>query len=310
MRDKFFQILTKNAKINKSIILLVADIGFGVIDEFKRNNPHQFFNVGISEQNMAGIATGLALSGKKVFCYSIANFTTLRSIEHIRNGACYHNLDVKFISGGSGYSYGSLGYSHHAIEDLGIMKCLPNLDVFSPSSDCEVEFIANYLIKSHKSPAYLRIDKSKIADLDRIENIKDIATPRKIVSSSIRDKDEDIIIFSTGGIIEEVKKAVEKAKKKKVNCSIYSIFNISNLNKSFKKKIINKKILVVEETIKENGVYCFIKEKFENNNVRGVYLNKNLIYFNAGKQSYIRKKQKISTNHIFKAIINFSRLKL
>ena len=82
------------------------------------------------------------------------------------------------------------------------------------------------------------------------------------------------------------------------------------MNKSFKKKIINKKIIVVEETIKENGVYCFIKEKFENNNVRGVYLNKNLIYFNAGTQSYIREKQKISKNHIFKAIINFSRLKL
>jgi transketolase len=306
MRDKFFQVLTQHAKKNKNILLLVADIGFGVIDDFKRNNPHQFFNVGISEQNMVGIATGLALSGKKVFCYSIANFTTLRSIEHIRNGPCYHNLDIKFISAGSGYSYGSLGYSHHAIEDLAIMRCLPNLDVFSPCSDHEVEYIANNLIKSHKTPAYLRIDKSKISDLDKIENIKNITLPRKIVTN----KNEDVVIFSTGGIIEEVKKAVEKAKKKKVNCSIYSIFNISNLNKSFTKKFINKKILVVEETIKENGVYCFIKEQFKNNNVRCICLNKNDIYFNAGTQSFIREKQKISEKHIFKAIINFSALKL
>jgi transketolase len=305
MRDKFFQVLTEHAKKNKNIILLVADIGFGVIDDFKRNNPHQFFNVGISEQNMAGIATGLALSGKKVFCYSIANFTTLRSIEHIRNGACYHNLDIKFISGGSGYSYGSLGYSHHAIEDLAIMRCLPNLDVFSPCSDHEVEYITNNLIKSHKTPAYLRIDKSKITDLDKIENIKNITIPRKIVTN----KNEDIIIFSTGGIVEEVKKAVEKAKKK-VNSSIYSIFNISNLNKSFTKKFKNKKILVVEETIKENGLYYFIKEQFKNNNVRSICLNKNDIYFKAGTQSFIREKKKISEKHIFKTIIKLSALKL
>ena len=129
---------------------------------------------------MAGIATGLALSGKKVFCYSIANFTSLRSIEHIRNGACYHKLDIKFISGGSGYSYGSLGYSHHAIEDLGIMRCLPNLDVFSPCSNYEIEYITNYLVKSHNFPAYLRIDKSKIYDEKKIEKINNIKTPRLV----------------------------------------------------------------------------------------------------------------------------------
>ena len=307
MRDKFFQVLTKYAKTNKNIILLVADIGFGVIDEFKKNNPNQFFNVGISEQNMAGIATGLALSGKKVFCYSIANFTTLRSIEHIRNGACYHNLDIKFISGGSGYSYESLGYSHHAIEDLGIMRCLPNVDVFSPCSDHEIEYITNKLIKSHKTPAYLRIDKSKISDLDKIENIKNITIPRKIVTN----QNENVIIFSTGGIIEEVKKAVEKAKKKKVDCSVYSIFNISKLDKNFSKNFKNKKIIVVEETIKENGIYIFLKENLNKKNIiSSISINKNSIYFNAGSQTFIRKKQKISENYILKKIIDISKLKL
>lgn len=249
MRDQFLKVISKEAKRNKRIILLVADIGFKVIDEFKENNPDQFFNVGISEQNMAGIAAGLALSGKKVFCYSIANFTTLRSIEHIRNGACYHNLDIKFISGGSGFSYGSLGYSHHAIEDLGIMRCLPNMDIFSPSSNYEIEHITNYLLKSHNTPAYLRIDKTKINDQKHYASIKDIAVPR-LVSGSLKNK-FDLVIFSTGGIVGEVNKAIKIADMNGINCLNFSIFNITELSDNFVKKIKNKKILVVEETIKD-----------------------------------------------------------
>ena len=263
----------------------------------KKKNPKQFFNVGISEQNMAGIAVGLALSGKKVFCYSIANFTTLRSIEQIRNGACYHNLDIKFVSGGSGYSYGSLGYSHHAIEDLGIMRCLPNLEIFCPSSDHEIDYIANYLVSDHKTPAYLRIDKSKILETN-LKKINNIITPRLIVKSN--KKDSEIIIFSAGGIIEEVKKAVKKASQ--INCSVYSIFNISKLNTKFVKKFENKKILVVEETIKENGISSFLRENFQRSNITSVALDKNTIYYYAGSQTFIRNKQKISEKYILKKL--------
>ena len=293
------------SKKKKNIVLLVADIGFGVVNNFKKENPNQFFNVGISEQNMAGIAAGLALAGKKVFCYSIANFTTLRSIEQIRNGACYHNLDIKFISGGSGYSYGSLGYSHHAIEDLGIMRCLPNFEVFSPCSDYEVAYITNYLSTSHKTPAYLRIDKNKVEELDTKNKITSISTPRLISTNNLNTS--EIIIFASGGIINEVIKAVSKAKKKRINCSIFSIFNISQLRKFFINKIKNKKILVVEETIKENGVFSFLRNELDNKIMKSISINKNLIFFNAGSQKYIRQKQKISQRYIFKRIIDINK---
>ena len=309
MRDKFFEILTKRAKKNKKIILLVADVGFGVVNDFKKINPNQFFNVGISEQNMAGLAAGLALAGKKVFCYSIANFATLRSIEHIRNGACYHNLDIKFVSGGSGYSYGSLGYSHHAIEDLGIMRCLPNIDIFSPSSDYEIEYIADFLTLNHKTPAYLRIDKTKILEPNPKKKIKNLTKPRLIIKNN--KKESEIAIFSSGGIIQEVKKATEKANNLNISCSVYSIFNISKLDKNFSKKFKNKKIIVVEETIKENGIYIFLKENLNKKNIiSSISINKNSIYFNAGSQTFIRKKQKISENYILKKIIDISKLKL
>jgi transketolase len=300
MRDIFFNTLTEHAQKNKNIILLVADIGFKVIDRFKSVNPKQFFNVGIAEQNMAGIATGLALSGKKVFCYSIANFTTLRSIEHIRNGACYHNLDIKFVSGGSGYSYGSLGYTHHAIEDLAIMRSLPNMTVFSPSSDDEIKTIANYFCKNNNKPSYLRIDKSKISISLEHKKIRSIITPRTI----LKEKKEDIIILSTGGILNEAKEAVNYVKKFGIKCTVYSVFNLSFICKKFLKKIETKKILVIEETIKENGLSHFIRDNLETNNIYSISINKNNIYYYAGSQEYIRNKQKISKTYIIKKILH------
>lgn len=300
MRDIFFNTLTEHAQKNKNIILLVADIGFKVIDRFKSINPKQFFNVGIAEQNMAGIATGLALSGKKVFCYSIANFTTLRSIEHIRNGACYHNLDIKFVSGGSGYSYGSLGYTHHAIEDLAIMRSLPNMTVFSPSSDDEISTITNYFCKNNNKPSYLRIDKSKISISLEHKKIRSIIIPRTI----IKEKKEDVIILSTGGILNEAKEAVNYVKKFGIKCSVYSVFNLSFICKNFLKKIETKKILVIEETIKENGLFNFIKDNLETNNIYSISINKNNIYYYAGSQEYIRNKQKISKPYIIKKILH------
>jgi transketolase len=298
MRDIFFNTLTEHAQKNKNIIWLVADRGFKVIDRFKSVNPKQFFNVGIAEQNMAGIATGLALSGKKVFCYSIANFTALRSIEHIRNGACYHNLDIKFVSGGSGYSYGSLGYTHHAIEDLAIMRSLPNMTVLSPSCDDEIDYITKYLCKNDNKPTYLRIDKSKISIPLEQKKIKSIIIPRPI----IKEKDEDVIILSTGGILNEAKEAVNYVKKFGIKCTIYSVFNLSFICKKFLKKIVNKKILIIEETIKENGLFHFIRDNSENNNIYSISINKNNIYYYAGTQQHIRNKQKISKPHIIKKI--------
>lgn len=306
MRDIFFHNLNLNAQKNKNIILLVADIGFGVVDEFKKNNPNQFFNIGISEQNMAGIATGLALSGKKVFCYSIGNFTSLRSLEFIRNGACYHNLDVNFISGGSGYSYGSLGYSHHAIEDLSIMRSLPNMTVYSPSSFYEAEYLSNYLSKNKKkiSPSYIRLDKSKIENLETEEVIKNISIPRYLVKS----EKSQILIFSTGGILSHVKVAANLAKKKGIHCDICSVFNLSQINKKFKKDLKINKFLVVEETIKENGLYSLIRDEFQHKKIDNISIDKNNIFFKAGTQDYIRKKQKISSQYILKKIIKLSKI--
>src|SRR3990172_1275286 len=153
MRQAFINTLIEIAETDKDLYLLTADMGFGLVEQFADRFPSQYINVGVAEQNMIGVATGLALEGKKVFCYSIANFPTMRCLEQIRNDVCYHNLPVCIVSGGAGLWYGALGMTHHAVEDIAVMRCLPNMAVVSPySTDKMVESVKN--IYANSKPCY------------------------------------------------------------------------------------------------------------------------------------------------------------
>ena len=159
MRDTFIEQLTKIARNDPNVLLLTGDLGFGVFENFRKEYPKQFLNVGVAEQNMSMIAAGLALKGKRVFTYSIGNFPTLRCLEQIRNDICYHDLNVTIVSIGGGFSYGALGMSHHATEDLSIMRALPNITCVAPSSLEETKD-ATFQLYKKKGPSYLRLDKS------------------------------------------------------------------------------------------------------------------------------------------------------
>ena len=132
MRDTFVKTLMHIAQKDKNVILITGDLGFGVLKPFWEKFPDQFINAGIAEQDMTGFAAGMALSGKTVFTYSIGNFPTLRCIEQIRNDCAYHNANVKIVCVGGGFTYGSLGMSHHATEDIAVMRALPNVTVMAP----------------------------------------------------------------------------------------------------------------------------------------------------------------------------------
>ena len=132
MRDAFVKKLSELAEKDSSIFFITADLGFGVFDDFAARFPSQYLNVGVAEQNMVGIATGLGLEGRKVFTYSIANFATLRCLEQIRNDAAYHEINLTVVASGGGFTYGGLGMSHHATEDISIMRSLPGVKVVAP----------------------------------------------------------------------------------------------------------------------------------------------------------------------------------
>ena len=137
MRTAFIQELIVQARIHPDIFLVVGDLGYSVIEPFAAEFPDRYLNAGVAEQNMTGVAAGLASEGWHVFTYSIANFPTLRCFEQIRNDIAYHKLPVTVVAVGAGLAYGSLGYSHHAVQDIAVMRTLPELTLLSPADPGE-----------------------------------------------------------------------------------------------------------------------------------------------------------------------------
>lgn len=192
MRNAFVKTLAKLAEDNSSLWLLSGDLGFSVLEEFAARFPDRFLNVGVAEQNMAGIAAGIALSGKTVFMYSIGNFPTLRCLEQIRNDVCYHQADVKVVSVGAGYAYGSQGYTHHALEDVAIMAALPSMEVFVPCDPVEVAAATSLIAQSGK-PSYLRLSRAG-------ERILHSGEPHNLRSPQLLRKGSDVLVLASGPI--------------------------------------------------------------------------------------------------------------
>ncbi len=220
MRDHFIERLCELAEDNSRITLVTGDLGFGVFDDYRRRFPRQFINAGVAEQNMTGLATGLALEGRIVFTYSIGNFPTLRCLEQIRNDACYHEANVKVVAVGGGFSYGSLGISHHATEDLAIMRSLPDITVVSPCGFWET-MEATEAILNTSGTCYLRLDKSAGDDAPRKKGEK-----YRIGKARTLRKGEDCAIIVTGGILEEVWQAANILESHGVSASIMSVHTI------------------------------------------------------------------------------------
>ena len=159
MRNAFVEELISAAEKRDNIVLMVGDLGYGVVEPFATRFPDRFFNAGVAEQNMMGMAAGLASEGYHVFVYSIANFPTFRCAEQIRNDVDYHNLSVTIVAVGGGVSYGNLGYSHHAIQDYALMRGLPNMLIAAPGDPMETRACVRYLIHNPQ-PSYLRLGKA------------------------------------------------------------------------------------------------------------------------------------------------------
>ena len=158
MRDTVIRTLIELGKEDKDIELITGDLGFGVLKSFWETLPNQFINAGIAEQNMTGVAAGMALEGKKVFTYSIGNFPTLRCLEQIRNDCAYHNANVNVICVGGGYVYGSLGMSHHATEDIAILRALPDVTVICPGDPVEAALAVKKIAQTDGT-CYLRLGR-------------------------------------------------------------------------------------------------------------------------------------------------------
>lgn len=223
MRDTFIQALEALAERDSRVFLVTGDLGFGVLTGFAERHPRQFLNAGVAEQNMTGVATGLALEGRIVFTYSIANFPILRPLEFIRNDAAYHDANVNVVAIGGGFSYGALGISHHATEDLAILRALPGLTVVSPGDDWEVAEAVPALAAT-PGTTYLRLDKSSAGNTQGPGERFVLGKARQLRDGA------DVTLAVTGGILGAVLRAVEELSVLGVSCRVLSVHTIKPLD--------------------------------------------------------------------------------
>lgn len=233
-------------KKNKNSYFLTGDLGFSVLEDLQKEFPTRVINMGVAEQNMIGVASGLALSGKKVFVYSIIPFVTMRCYEQIRNDICYHNLDVMLIGLGGGLSYGVLSATHFALEDIAIMRPLPNMSIFAPSDETEAVLGMEKLLKG-KGPIYVRVGKKSEPVIYNKPFPFTFGKGHKFASSG----KDNICIFATGPILSEVVKAIPLLLKKGLSPTVIDIHTVKPLDKKIIEKSIRGKKLVI--TVEEHN---------------------------------------------------------
>jgi transketolase len=220
MRDAFVRALSELAAEDERIMLVNGDLGFGVLTGFIEQFPNQYVNAGVAEQNMTAIACGMALTGARAYTYSIGNFPTLRCLEQLRNDVCYHHADVTVVAVGGGFSYGQLGVSHFATEDLSVMRSLPGICVVAPSDPWQAYQLTRQL-HDRGGPAYLRIDKGSAGlPEDEVELGK---------ARHARDG-EDAVIFSTGAILSEAMSAAGALSEDGIEIRVIDVHTVKPLD--------------------------------------------------------------------------------
>ena len=225
MRTAFADTLLELAKNDPRIVLIVGDLGFGVVTEFMQQLPNQFVNAGVAEQNMTGMAAGMALSGKVVITYSIANFPVLRCYEQIRNDICYHNAAVIIVPVGGGMAYGSLGPSHHATEDIAVMRALPNMTVVAPGDPAETRLAVQALV-DRGGPAYLRIGRAG-------EPLVHQTAPDFKLGRAITVRQGfDLTLIATGGMLYNSVQAAKQLYELGIDARVLSMHTIKPLDRA------------------------------------------------------------------------------
>ncbi len=293
MRTSFIEELCELAVNDKKVFLLCGDLGFSVLEVFADRFPDRFMNVGISEQNMIQVASGLALEGYNVFVYSIGNFPTLRCMEQIRYDVCYHNLNVTIVAVGAGYAYGPLGVSHHTTEDIAMLRSIPNMLVAAPGDPWEARLITRYFVQN-SGPGYMRINKAgelavhSMDDLDAIE-------PGSLVSIK---EGVGTVVVTTGAVLDLV---VRQVGAQGLKHGVFSCPFISGLDSKELVDILKQynQVITVEEHQLSGGFGSFLLEEINRLHVAGLIDEFPLLrrvgvpdIFQgfAGTQDYLREK--------------------
>ena len=303
MRNAFIKAITEIGK-NENVVLLINDTGQYILKDFDANYPGRLINVGIAEQNIVGLAAGLAASGKTVFVYSIASFFA-RAYEQIKVDVCYPNLNVKFVGVGAGLAYGAMGITHHATEDIAIFRALPNMTIISPCDPIEAgqATVAAY---NHPGPTYLRLG------LTGEPNLHSPNYKFELGNFDVLRKGHDIALISTGRMVEIVLSAAQILEEKHVSAMVVNVHTVKPLHPNIIRSIIYpmgfgfyrtvEAILTVEEHNIIGGLGSAIAEQIAHYFKCAVLFKRIGIYdkfcTEHGSWSYLQKELGLFAQHI------------
>lgn len=296
MRDHVISELVEYVKKDPKLYLISGDLGYVVLDKFKEAAPDNFINAGIAEQNMTALAAGLALEGNTVFTYSIGNFPTLRCLEQIRNDVCYHNANVKILAVGGGFVYGNQGVTHHATEDIAVMRALPGMRVYVPGDAYEALACIKEAYETN-GPAYIRLARNKEQNFHEEGTVVDIT---KIEAYST--KGSDINILTTGSILTEGIKLQKLLSEQEISAGIFSVPRVKPIDEEGIKDLALSSCLLVtmEEHQIISGLGGAVAEVISGINEKHARLYRsgldNTFSDTTGSQEYLRDQYTISAD--------------
>jgi transketolase len=295
MRDVFLSALHEEMANDTTIFFLAADFGSPILDKIRADYPNRFINVGIAEQNLINVATGLALEGFKVFVYAIAPFVTMRCFEQIRvNVAVLSSvraMNINIIGVGAGVSYNMSGPTHHCLEDLSIMRTLPNMEVFSPSDYLLAQAYAKRCLHVTK-PKYLRFDAQLLPVLQ--ENVDTLEKGFRVLNEG-----DKVAIVATGYMSH---KAYELAKK--LNVTLIDLYLLNTYDEALLRKALEKSqtIVTLEEGFENSGgLDAEMNFHFKDKKIVNIGFRKHYV-FEVGDREFVHRQSGLGKDRIMEVL--------
>jgi len=280
--------------------MLTADLGFKLFDNFKKLCPERFYDIGVAEANMISIAAGLSLTGKNVYCYSIIPFLIMRAYEQIRIDIAYHNLNVKLIGVGGGFTYGLEGFTHFGIEDFALMRTLPNMTVVVPADLLEAERLAKLSV-DYEGPLYIRLGK-------RGDPAVHEKTPDFKIGTPITLKEgKNIAVFAIGSMVYTAQRVVSMLEKKGIMTTLVNMHTLKPLDSEFIRQIADshEALFSIEEHYVDGGLGTAIAEVLSENNHNTILKRFGVDALRPfiGHPDFLREKYGLSVRHIHDSIV-------
>lgn len=261
MRNKFFELLKLKMVEDRSLFLIVADMGLGIVEEFENSFPDRFLNVGIAEQNMIGVAAGLCNAGYRPVCYTISNFLTQRCYEQIRNDICIHKYPIILVGTSTGFDNGILGATHHPIDDIGCIKSLPEISIYSPSTIKSTEYCFFDIMENCK-PAYIRIGKGGL-DIPQVDGCNYYV---------INSENADTLLITHSNTLLYCIEAAQRS----TSVALLCMDKLKPLDKIVVRHIAKsyRKIIVVEEQLASCGLYNILCQAIMDEGLSNIRINR------------------------------------